>query len=184
MNRALPVLLGLSLFFPACAPPPEPAPLKDGLFLEYQWGMQGPMGGQVIPVRIDFRRIDTMTYEGVLDMKVEAKGSPAFRVDLFFEYAGDKRPFTEELLGPLWLQPALRKEGARAFKGKVRGRVPWEGMEVLQLVVVEDGAQRFYYFDPASGFLAGSELKSFGSRMFSKLVATNCDPRPAFLQGP
>jgi hypothetical protein len=170
----------------ACGPPRELAPLKDGLYLEYEFAFDGVAGGDSTLIRVEFKELDGETYEAVVigldgtdDGAEEVFDS--FRVDRFFEVDGENEVLFTVMLGPLWLQPALRHEGEKALGGAVLGMVDWEGMRVVKVSVTEDGITRYFFYDPQSGFLAGAELSSFGSRMYSKLEDTNCDIRPDFL---
>lgn len=156
-----------------CGDSEEPAPLADGQYLRYEWGI----GADAVAVEVKVRKDGDEHFRLEIRAEGEDEEKPptTIRVDRFFKT--DEGKLARLIDHPLWLPPAQRESGTPVVDdGSIaigKKTKTWNGWNVL---VASGGAVLGtveWYFDKDTGFLVGTYTESMGSAMMLRLTETN-----------
>jgi hypothetical protein len=174
MRRSVVSLLAaLSFLVPACGDGDEEAPFRDGMHLQYEFGIGVDAALIDVHVKKDGDEHWAIEIQAVDDE--EEREPTTIRVDRFGKTPSGN---VARLLGPpLWLPPGMREAGEAVVDDgslsiRTKGKT-WNGYDVL----VAGGAAGLgmveWYFHKDTGFLVGTYAESMGSAMQMKLVKSN-----------
>jgi len=155
-------ILVLFVFFILASCSKEPAPFKDGMYLEYRWPDGSPEYYRIEAIgNKGYKIIETHKREPVLPDDVEEMFVNTYgRV-----YKSSFEPYEGEF-SPIWIPVNKFKVGDFKGNSRVSRKDRWKKWEVL---VLEGDIGGEYYYDLKTGFLVGLKGRGFEN----VLVSTN-----------
>lgn len=163
----------------SCNRQDEITPLKDGLYLEYEFLMSGPIGREEFALLVKFARNDRNHYRvnitgvgsGAERLQLQTEGKSDMMVDEFFKT--NRGNYLEVAVGQLWLPRSRRRIGAKIREGRIREIRNWQKWEVAVLHAGIASANMNWYYERRTGLLVGAEIEHMGAGMYVTLRSTN-----------